>query len=120
MNDHSNTDSTSHAADAALRSQLRAMQPSAAEVAALSDRVLAQWSEQHDRPAVAPTRLWGSGAAAVVLGLRSTRRRLWAGVSAGLVACVVIATVMWAQRPDPTLDDLLQADVLSQMAIGEM
>jgi hypothetical protein len=27
---------------------------------------------------------------------------------------------VWVQRPDPALDELLQADVLSQMAIGEL
>lgn len=27
---------------------------------------------------------------------------------------------MWVQRPDPAPDELMQADVLSQMAIGEL
>ena len=50
----------------------------------------------------------------------TARRWRSIGVTTGLLIGAVIFTVMWVQRPDPTLDELMQADVLSQMAIGEL
>ncbi len=110
-------------ADDALRMRLReALQPHTPAVDALSARVLAQWNEQHADPVVATARLGGSGAAAAaaVLGVRASRRRWWAGVTTGLLGCVVVAALVWLQRPDPALEELMQTDVLSQMAIDEM
>lgn len=124
MNDHPTPDITNRSdpTDDRLRSQLRALPPaSAAEVEALTVRVLAQWSERHGRiAATAPQHLGGALAALSATGSRRSQRRLWAGLTTGLVACAVIAMVVWVQQPDPALDELMQADVLSQMAIGEM
>ena len=49
----------------------------------------------------------------------TARRWRWIGITTGLLIGAIIATVLWVQRPDPTLDELMQADVLSQMAIGD-
>mgnify|MGYP003393977008 CR=1 FL=1 len=109
--------------DDALRLRLRkALQPRASAVDALSARVLAQWHEQQGEPVVDTTGVGGSGGsgAATLLALRASRRRVWAGVSSGLFACALFATIVWLQRPDPVLEELLQTDVLSQMAIDEM
>ena len=122
MNDHSIPDIPDRpdSADADLRRQVRALKPSATDVDALSARVLAQWSERQGQPTTAPQHLGSAAGAAAALGLHPSRQRLWAGLTTGLVACAVIATAVWVQRPDPALEELLQADVLSQMAIGEM
>jgi HAMP domain-containing protein len=124
MNDHPTPDTTDRAdpTDDRLRSQLRALPPaSAAEVEALAASVMAQWSERHGRAAAtAPQHLGGALAALSTIGSHRSRRRLWAGLTTGLVAGAVIAMVVWVQQPDPALDELMQADVLSQMAIGEM
>ncbi|MBY0467676.1 MAG: hypothetical protein K2Q07_01730 [Burkholderiaceae bacterium] len=105
--------------DRALRLQLRALTPSTAKADALADQVLAQWHELHREPAGAATRVGRSGAA-TLSGGHPARRWRWVGITTGLLIGAVIATVVWVQRPDPTLDELLQADVLSQMAIGEL
>ncbi|MFM9917722.1 MAG: hypothetical protein ACKVOX_18120 [Rhizobacter sp.] len=121
MNDRPNLDNPdpSDRADEHLRSRIRALQPPAGAVDALGARVLAQWSERQGRPAGAP-QYFGERAGAVGVGLGTSRRRMWAGLTTGLVACAVIASIVWVQRPDSSIDDLMQADVLSQMAIGEM
>ena len=109
--------------DDALRMRLReALQPQASTVDALSARVLGQWNEQHGQPVAAAAHLRGSGAAAAaaVLGLRTSRHRWWAGVTTGLLSCIVVAALVWLQRPDPALEELMQPDVLSAMAIDEM
>lgn len=108
-------------ADDRLRSQLRALRPPDAAVDALGARVLAQWSERPGRSTGAEQNLLGAMGGTATISLRASRRRLWTGLTTGLIACAVVATVVvWVQRPDPALDELMQADVLSQMAIGEM
>lgn len=117
MNDHPTPDP----ADDRLRSQLRALRPPAAAADALGARVLAQWSERPGRSAGVEQNLLGAMGGTATISLRASRRRLWAGLTTGLIACAVVATVVvWVQRPDPALEELMQADVLSQMAIGEM
>ena len=105
--------------DRALRLQLRALKPSAAAVDALGDQVLAQWRELHGESTSA-TQLGRPGAAMNLGGHMTARRWRWIGITTGLLIGAIIATVLWVQRPDPTLDELMQADVLSQMAIGEL
>ena len=119
MSDHPALDPHTDAADRALRLQLRALKPSAAKADALGDHVLAQWRELQSESASEAAQLTHAGTAALSGG-RPTRRWRWVGVTTGLLVGAVIATVMWTQRPDPVLDELMQADVLSQMAIGEL
>ncbi|MDO9314960.1 MAG: hypothetical protein Q7T97_10490 [Burkholderiaceae bacterium] len=122
MNDRPTLDNTTSSArtDDRLRSRLRALQPPASAVDALGARVLAQWSERQGGQDGSPQYLGGTAGAVSGLGLGTSHRRLQAGLVTGLVACAVITAVVWVQRPDPSLDELMQADVLSQMAIGEM
>ena len=105
--------------DQALRLQLRALNPSAAKADALADQVLAQWRELHGESVGAAPRIGRSGTA-LLSGGPPARRRWWIGITTGLLIGAVVATMVWVQRPDPALDELLQADVLSQMAIGEL
>lgn len=108
----------SSAADDTLRQRLQALTPHHAPVAALGDRVLAQWRELHPEAALQPA---GQNGAALLLPPHAAdRRRRWLGATAALLMSVVVVTAWWLQRPDPTVDELLQADVLSQMAIGEL
>lgn len=105
--------------DLAIRLRLRALKPSAAKADALADHVLAQWRELHGESVGTATRLGRSGAA-TLSGGHPARRRRWVGITTGLLIGAVLAAMLWSQRPDPALDELLQADVLSQMAIGEL
>ena len=120
MNDHPVPDDPRvDADDPALRLQLLALKPPAAQADALADQVLAQWRELHGESVEAATRL-GSSGAATLSGGHPARRRRWVGITTGLLIGAALAAVVWVQRPDPALDELLQADVLSQMAIGEL
>jgi hypothetical protein len=106
-------DSAAH--DLALRRQLRAL-PSAApaaELEALSRRVLAQWREQ----VAAPARHEAGVSTVLAAGQAGGR---WLAMSAGLMLCAALAIGLWLQRGDPVLDELARPDVLSQMAAGEM
>ena len=112
-------DPSQNADDEALRLALRELPPSLAGaeadvLGALSARVLAQWAERHGNP---NTHAQPGGA--VLAMPRPWRRRLWVG-TAGLAAAAVVATAVLVTRPDPALEELMQPDVLSQMAIGEM
>ena len=60
----------SSAADDTLRQQLQALTPRHAPVAALGDRVLAQWHELHPEAALQPA---GRNGAALLLPLHATR-----------------------------------------------
>jgi hypothetical protein len=104
--------------DRALRLQLRALKPPATEIDALGDQVLMQWHEL--RGSTGATTTAGPSGAALLLGEHPARRWRWVGLTTGLLLGAVIAMVLWLQRPDPALDELMQADVLSQMAIGEL
>ena len=120
MNDRPTLDDPAvDAADRALRLQLRALKPRMAESDALADQVFAQWRELHGESADAAVRTDRSGSA-TLSGGNPVQRRWWIGITTGLLIGAVLATVVWIQRPDPALDELLQADVLSQMAIGEL
>ena len=107
-------------ADDRLRSQLRALRAPAPAVDALGARVLAQWSDRAGRTHAAAQHLGDARGGAAALGLGASPRHRWAVVTAGLIACAIAAAIAWLPRPDPVLDELMQADVLSQMAIGEM
>lgn len=112
-------DPRADADDRALRLQLRALKPSTTRADALADRVFAQWRELHGESAGTVTPNGRSGAV-TLSGGPAARRRWWIGITTGLLIGAVLATMVWMQRPDPALDELLQADVLSQMAIGEL
>ncbi len=117
MNDRKPT----HDTDAQLRQQLRAITPPADASEALAARVMAQWIDRpsqslaHGSPAAA-----AASASASTAGRRATRQRWWAAATAGVAAGAVVAITLWVQPADPLLDELMQTDVLSQMAIGEM
>jgi len=104
------------ARDDALRQALRALPDDRADVDVLAARVMAQWRDRDTATGAVPTAV-GNGLAALV-GVGHSRTR-WIGI-AGLLAGAAIAVLFWTHRPDPALDELLQPDVLSQMAIGEM
>jgi hypothetical protein len=118
MNDRPAPDPRAEADDHALRLQLRALKPAAAEIDALGDQVLMQWHEL--RGSTGATTTAGPSGPALLLGGHPARRWRWVGLTTGLLLGAVIATVLWLQRTDPALDELMQADVLSQMAIGEL
>lgn len=101
--------------DQALRQALRQAQAPAADSQALQQRVLAQWQQRHAQqpPPGQPTLL----AAGPALLLGQTRRQRMA--RAVVVLALGVALAAWWLRPDPTLNELLQPDVLSQMGMGE-
>jgi hypothetical protein len=101
------------AVDAALRRALLDLPPPDADTEALGARVLAQWQASHPAAsAVGPRPV-------AALALRLRQHRLLVGL-AGLAAVAAIASAVLLLRPDPALDELMQPDVLSQMAAGEM
>jgi len=81
----------------------------------LNERIIAQWQERHGvpEPVVA-----GRGPV-LALGGRWGRHPLWI-VALGLLASAAIVLGVWLQRPDPVLEELMQLDVLSQMAAGQL
>lgn len=95
--------------DTTLRQALKALSEPM-DTQALQQRVLASWQAQHPTASARP---WGG-----VLALGAPRR--WFLGSATLALGLVLAVGLWMQRPDPVLQELLQLDVLSQMAAGEM
>jgi hypothetical protein len=82
----------------------------------LNERVFAQW---RDRCGNATMPSHQEGAAVLQMAGLRMRRPLWLGVT-GLLAVGAITLGLWLERPDPVLEDLLQPDVLSQMAAGEL
>jgi ferric-dicitrate binding protein FerR (iron transport regulator) len=105
--------------DDALKQALRRLPPAGdpARLAALQQRVLAQWQARH-APAAAPlAEARGSMQWLVLAG--PGRRRWWFG-SGLLLGGAAMALGLWLRQPDPALEELLQPDVLSQMAAGEM
>lgn len=97
-----------------LRERLRAGLDTAPhrDSEALQDRVMAQWRQRHPvaEHATAGGPALHSGAA---------RRPLWLAASALVVAAALALTASWP-RHDPVMEELMQLDVLSQMAMGEM
>lgn len=77
---------------------------------ALQDRVLAQWQQRHAAPALAL-----AGGFTASQGFRAPR---WALPI--LLLAISLTLLGWWARPDPALEELMQLDVLSQMALGEM
>lgn len=111
---------TSHrtVADLPLQQALRAL-PVPAEpqrLEALQQRVLAQWQAAH-APAEVSLR---QGAGGRGLALAGGGRRRWLLGSGMVLGGLALVLGLWMRQPDPALDELLQPDVLSQMAIGEM
>jgi hypothetical protein len=124
--------------DRDLRAALQALPPDVdtALLRSLEQRVLGEWAEQ----VVPALRAAGGsaggaerggeracGAGVAVLGHGSGPgpgpgpgfgRLRWLVVALTIVG--VIGALLWLQRPDPVLDELLRVDVLSQMAAGEM
>ncbi len=103
--------------DESLRQALLALPPQAApaDIDALSERVLAQWSERQGM-AQAASRTSGG---VLALGSRLRRHPLWLA-TASIATVVALASAVLLTRPDPALEELMQPDVLSQIAIGEM
>lgn len=84
---------------------------------ALQQRVLMQWQAAHPG---APAAMAEGGAGRAWLVLAGRGRRRWLLGSGLLLGGVALALGLWLRQPDPALDELLQPDVLSQMAIGQM
>jgi hypothetical protein len=96
--------------DADLRQALRQALP-AEDSTALQDRVLAQWQQRH----VAPQR---SAGGQLALARWRDQPMRWLG---GAVLASSLLVLTWCgNRPDPSLQELMQPDVLSQIAIGEL
>jgi len=107
--------------DEALKGALRGAlsdQP-AADTDALAQRVLAQWADAHAQAAAPALPVVAGAGRSAVLGAALWRRKLWLGM-ASLAVVVLVGTAVLLLRPDPALEELMQPDVLSQMAIGEM
>lgn len=116
MNDHPAPNSQLVSDDDALRQQLRALITPAAPPHTLADRVMAQWQQLHP----GATTFDHAGATLVLGGHAADQRRRRLALSAALLVGVFVIAAWWLQRPDPSMDELMQADVLSQMAIGEL
>ena len=103
--------------DQDLRARLRNGLGSAgtSDSEALEARVLAQWRQRHatSSPVVA------SAASMALRAPGPARRPLWLASGALLAAALLLTLATW-QRPDPGIDELMQLDVLSEMALGAM
>ena len=84
---------------------------SAADLAPLQSRVLAEWRMRTATASLA-TPLGGG-----VAGLRQHPRLL---VLAALALAVALAGSVYLKRGDPALDELIEPDVLSLIMIGEL
>jgi hypothetical protein len=113
--DHASPDA---AADRRLQQALRELPvPAQPErLAALQAQVLAQWQASHGAAAEAQAH----GAQGGRLVLAGGGRRRWLLGSAMVLGGLALGLGLWLKQPDPALEELLQPDVLSQMAIGEM
>lgn len=115
--------------DAFLQAALRAMPPDVDPEAleALKHRVRADWSGAVAAQATRPV----DSLAGVAVGAGSSvdarrgfgarpgaGRRRWMAAAALVLA--LIAAYAWTQRPDPSVEELMRLDVLSQMAAGQM
>lgn len=112
---HRNTQPANTPDDQRLRQALQAaarQQSPASE--ALQQRVLAQWRLRH--PLATQAQLAGAGGTGQHLGSAGLPRR-WLLLAA---VTVLLATLAWCSRPDPLIEELMQPDVLSQIAIGEL
>lgn len=103
------------AADRRLRGALlQATRAEAGSTSALENVVLEQWRQAH--AALDPALAGRAGRLSLLSG--GTWR--WSG--AGLLVLSALALALWAgnNRSDSALDELMQVDALSQMAIDEM
>lgn len=103
--------------DNPLRARLRAglNAASAHDSQHLEERVMAQWQQRH---ASAQAGLAAAGGAALrAPGIGRRALRLATGVV--LVAALLVTASTWRSR-DAGVDELMQLDVLSEMALGEM
>ncbi|MBL0945033.1 MAG: hypothetical protein IBJ04_11950 [Hydrogenophaga sp.] len=103
--------------DAALRRALREglAHNAATDSAALQARVLAQWRQRHAQALGAHQAVTAGGP----LPRGGAHRPRLAWVAGALLVAVALA-LTWSHRPDPTIDELLQPDVLSQIGLGEL
>lgn len=101
--------------DAELRQQLRESltTSSSDELRALEARALEQWRQR--TAAQAQHR----GPLAVMQAHWRLHPALWSGGLLAVCLAALLLTKPWAQS-DPTLDELLQPDVLSLIAAGEL
>lgn len=101
--------------DTQLQEALRQALP-AEDSAALQDRVLAQWQQRHAGIQGAALQR-GSGGQLMLARWRDHPMR-WLG--GALLASSVLVLAWCGTRPDPGVQELMQLDVLSQIAIGEL
>lgn len=101
--------------DAELRQQLReSLAPSSSEdLPALEARALEQWRQR------TAGRAHHRGPLAVMQAHWRLHPALWSGSLLALCLAALLLTKPWAV-PDPALDELLQPDVLSLIAAGEL
>lgn len=108
-----------HDDEALRRAMCEALQTDASGLAAgsaaLQARVLAQWRQRHGQPL---------GVAQPVLAGGPARRGGGQGARLGLVLGTLVVALalalVWSKRPDPSIDELMQPDVLSQIGLGEL
>jgi hypothetical protein len=86
----------------------------------LQRRILASWSARRTAVAAAVTQPAQAAAAPDTGGWPVSGRtpQAWRLVAAGLVALAAIGAWIGLPRPDPTIDELMRLDVLSQIAAG--
>lgn len=103
--------------DDRLRAQLRGALDTAAtdDSQALEARVLAQWQQRHG----AAEQMLAPAGGASLRAPGTARRPLWLASGALLAAALLLTLATWP-RTDPNIDELMQLDVLSEMAQGEM
>lgn len=103
--------------DDGLRARLRTAlnTASAHDSQHLEERVMAQWQQRH---ASAQAEFAAAGGAALrTPGMGRRALRLATGVV--LVAALLVTASTWRSR-DTSVEELMQLDVLSEMALGEM
>ncbi|MFN5048401.1 hypothetical protein [Roseateles sp.] len=103
-----------HDSDQDLRHALRQAAPPG-DSEALQARVLAQW-QQRQQAGRAGTPLHAGQGQLTIASWREHPMRWWLPLA--LAASLLL--LAWCSRPDPGVQELMQLDVLSQIAIGEL